>query len=75
MHFHHPSQLIVRQVKPEEIKAIVAHYADTGEPKKVFGTGFKIAGEKYVTIKADERSLYGKQVRNTPREPQPNHLD
>ncbi|KAG8530055.1 uncharacterized protein KY384_005537 [Bacidia gigantensis] len=48
-------------VSPDEIKAVVAHYADTTEPKKIFGSGFKVAGEKYVTLRADERSLYGKK--------------
>ena len=51
------------KVAPDEIKAVVAHYADSGETKKIFGTGFRIAGEKYVTLKADDRSLYGKKVR------------
>lgn len=40
----------------------MAHYADNSEPRKIFGSGFKIGGEKYVTIRADERSLYGKKV-------------
>lgn len=51
------------QLKPDEISAIVSHYADKDDPKKVFGTGFRIAGEKYLTLKADDRSLYGKKVR------------
>ena len=45
------------------MSTIVANYKDTAEPKKIFGTGIHIAGDKYVTIKADDRSLYGKKVR------------
>lgn len=41
---------------------MVASFNDTEEPKKIQGQGFEIAGIKYITIKADERSLYGKQV-------------
>jgi profilin len=44
------------------MQAIVANYKDTAEPKKIFGTGIHVAGDKYVTIKADDRSLYGKKV-------------
>lgn len=50
------------QVAPEEIKEVVASYADNGEPKKVQSSGFYVAGHRYVTIKADYRSLYGKKV-------------
>lgn len=32
------------------------------KPDSAFGEGFHVAKEKYVTIKADDRSLYGKQV-------------
>ena len=46
------------------MQAVVAAYKDTTDPKKVWGTGLYIAGEKYVTLKADDRSLYGKKVRN-----------
>ena len=48
------------------MQAIVAAYKDTADPKKVWGTGIHIAGEKYVTLKADDRSLYGKKVSNKP---------
>ena len=50
------------QVAPEEIKEVVNSYADKGEPKKVQSSGFHVAGHRYVTIKADDRSLYGKKV-------------
>jgi len=46
------------------MQAVVAAYKDTTDPKKVWGTGLYIAGEKYVTLKADDRSLYGKKVSN-----------
>ena len=46
------------------MQAVVAAYKDTTDPKKVWGTGLHIAGEKYVTLKADDRSLYGKKVSN-----------
>ena len=44
------------------MQAVVAAYKDTADPKNVWGTGLHIAGEKYVTLKADDRSLYGKKV-------------
>jgi hypothetical protein len=44
------------------MQAVVAAYKDTADPKKVWGTGLHIAGQKYVTLKADDRSLYGKKV-------------
>ena len=50
------------QVAPHEIKDVIAAYADTGDVKKVQASGFHIAGERYVCIKADGRSLYGKKV-------------
>lgn len=50
------------QVAPEEIKEVVNSYADKGEPKKVQSSGFHVAGHRYVTIKAEDRSLYGKKV-------------
>ena len=46
-------------VSPHEMGEIIACYKDSG---KAFGSGFHIAGTKYMTIKADDRSLYGKQV-------------
>jgi hypothetical protein len=46
------------------MQAVVAAYKDNTDPKKVWGTGLHIAGEKYITLKADDRSLYGKKVSN-----------
>ncbi|KAL8724078.1 MAG: hypothetical protein Q9181_006995 [Wetmoreana brouardii] len=48
-------------VAPAEIKAVVSSFADTSAVKKVQSEGFHIAGEKFVTLKSDERSLYGKK--------------
>jgi hypothetical protein len=49
------------------MKAIVEAYKDTTNPKKIWGTGLHVAKQKYVTLKADDRSLYGKLVRFHPR--------
>ncbi|KAI4206813.1 MAG: hypothetical protein LQ346_000875 [Caloplaca aetnensis] len=48
-------------VAPAEIKAVVTSFADTSDVKKVQSEGFHIAGEKFVTLKSDDRSLYGKK--------------
>jgi hypothetical protein len=53
------------QVTPAELQEIVGAYKDTSTPKKVQSTGLHIAGQKYIVIKADETSLYGKKVRQT----------
>lgn len=50
------------QLSPSEMKAIVNAYKDKNEPKAVQSTGIHIAGEKYVVLKADDTSLYGKKV-------------
>ncbi|MCJ1370938.1 profilin, required for normal timing of actin polymerization in response to thermal stress [Loxospora ochrophaea] len=50
-------------VKPEEIKEVVGAYKDTGDVKKVQSTGLHVAGDRYVVIRADDRSLYGKKGR------------
>ena len=49
------------QVEPSEIQSVVSSFEDK-QPKKIFGSGFKIAGEKYLTIHAEDRSVYGKKV-------------
>jgi len=48
-------------VKPEELKEIVGAYKDTGDPKKIQSAGLHVAGERFVVIRADERSIYGKK--------------
>ncbi|KAL2046675.1 hypothetical protein ABVK25_011647 [Lepraria finkii] len=50
------------KVEPAEVQDVLASYKQT-EPKKIFETGFKIAGDKYFTLKADDRSVYGKKGR------------
>ncbi len=49
-------------VTPAEMQEVVGAYKDTSQPKKVQATGLHIAGQKYIVIKADETSLYGKKV-------------
>jgi len=48
------------KVEPSEIQSVVASFEEK-QPKKIFGSGFKIAGEKYLTIHAEDRSVYGKK--------------
>jgi len=50
-------------VKPEEMKEIVASYSDKSDVKKVQSEGVHVGGHRYVVIKADDRSLYGKKGR------------
>jgi len=43
----------------------VAAYADKGDAngvKQVQSNGLHVAGERYVVLKADERSIYAKKV-------------
>ena len=49
-------------MKPEELKEIVSAYKDKADVKKIQSTGIHVAGERYVVIKADDRSIYGKKV-------------
>jgi len=51
------------KVSPQEIAEVVGAYKDTSTPKKVQSTGLHIAGEKYVVLRADETSLYGRKGR------------
>ena len=53
---------MVLQVAPTEMKDVVSAYTDSKDVKSVQSNGFHIAGNRYVTIKADDRSLYGKKV-------------
>lgn len=48
-------------VSPAEIKEVIASYTDTTDVKKIQSGGFRVAGEKYMTIKADEKSVYGRK--------------
>lgn len=51
------------QPSGEELKALATHYK-RADKNEIYGTGFHVAGTKYVTIKAVDRSLYGKQARH-----------
>jgi len=47
------------------MQAVVAAYKDPGNKegvKKVQSEGLHIAGERFVVLKADDRSVYGKKV-------------
>jgi len=44
--------------KPEELKEMVHAFKDNS---KVFANGMHVCGEKYVVIKAEGRSLYGRK--------------
>ena len=48
---------------PGEIKEIIAAYNDKAEVKAVQSNGLHVGGERFVVLKADERSLYGRKVR------------
>jgi profilin len=52
-------------ITPTEMQTVVGAFKDTGNPKKVQMEGIHIAGQKYFVLKADEGSIYGKQVRYT----------
>jgi hypothetical protein len=41
---------------------VVASFNDKSDVKKVQQNGIHIAGQKYFVIKADDESIYGKQV-------------
>lgn len=45
------------------MKEIVAAYNDKGDVKAVQSKGLHVANDKYVVLKADDRSLYGRKVR------------
>jgi len=50
-------------VAPAEIKEVIEAYNDKADVKKCQSNGLHIAGERYVVLKADDRSLYGKKGR------------
>lgn len=54
---------MILQVSPQEMAEVVAAFKDTADVKKVQSTGLHVAGEKFIVLKADDRSLYGKKVR------------
>ncbi|TKA32008.1 hypothetical protein B0A50_01254 [Salinomyces thailandicus] len=52
-------------VSPQEMQEIVTAYKDKGSEgvKQVQSTGLHVAGERFVVLKADDRSIYGKKGR------------
>ena len=48
------------------MQAIAGAYKDSAEPKTIQSTGMHVAAEKYIVLKADDRSLYGKKVSENP---------
>ena len=44
------------------MQEVVAAYKDSGDVKQVQSNGLHIAGERFIVIKADDRSIYGKKV-------------
>ncbi|KAK3724125.1 profilin, required for normal timing of actin polymerization in response to thermal stress [Vermiconidia calcicola] len=57
-------------VTPKEMQEVVTAYKDKGTEgvKQVQSTGLHIAGERFVVIKADDRSMYGKKDETQGRE-------
>lgn len=55
-------------VSPQEMQAVVAAYKDPGTDgvKQVQSSGLHVAGERFVVLKADDRSIYGKKVSTHP---------
>ncbi|KAK3679136.1 profilin, required for normal timing of actin polymerization in response to thermal stress [Recurvomyces mirabilis] len=53
------------KVSPKEMEEVVAAYKDPGKDgvKSVQSSGLHIAGERFVVLKADDRSIYGKKGR------------
>lgn len=45
------------------MKEVVAAYNDKSDVKQVQSSGLHIAGEKFIVLKSDDRSIYGKKVR------------
>ena len=45
-------------IKPEEAKKIVSAF---GDPSGALSSGLFLQGDKYMTLKADNRSVYGKK--------------
>ena len=48
------------QVEASETKNLVAGFT---KPETIIEGGFHVAKVKYITLRADDRSIYGKQVR------------
>ncbi|KAG0637441.1 profilin [Tuber brumale] len=48
-------------VKPEEIKVLATAFGDGTKVPELPSPGFHIGGAKYITIKCEEKKIYGKQ--------------
>ncbi|KAI9890124.1 MAG: profilin, required for normal timing of actin polymerization in response to thermal stress [Vezdaea aestivalis] len=48
-------------ITPSELQTVIASFTDDSPIKKIQGEGFHIDGEKLMTLKADDRSVYGKK--------------
>ncbi|CAK3825491.1 Hypothetical predicted protein [Lecanosticta acicola] len=48
-------------VTPQEMQEVVNAYKDKADVKQIQSTGIHIAGERYVVLKAEENSIYGKK--------------
>ncbi|KAJ5813031.1 hypothetical protein N7447_010054, partial [Penicillium robsamsonii] len=46
------------KTKPEDIQSLVQGYNDAGS---IFASGFWFDGQKYMSIKANDRSIYGRK--------------
>ncbi|KAJ5885463.1 hypothetical protein N7495_009973 [Penicillium taxi] len=46
------------ELSQDDINSLIKAFT---KPDDAFATGFSVGGEKFVTIKADARSLYGKK--------------
>ncbi|KAI9803111.1 MAG: profilin, required for normal timing of actin polymerization in response to thermal stress [Piccolia ochrophora] len=56
--------MVSSKVAPTEIKEVITAFQDKGDSngvKAVQSNGLHVAGERFVVIKADERSLYGRK--------------
>ncbi len=48
------------------MQAIVAAFADKSDVKAVQSNGFHVGNERFVVLKSDDRSLYGRKVSSLP---------
>ena len=48
------------------MKELVTAYKAKADVKQVQSSGLHVGGERYVVLKADDRSLYGKKVHTSP---------
>ncbi|RPA96419.1 profilin [Choiromyces venosus 120613-1] len=51
------------KIEPAEMQALIAAYQSQDKMNELASTGFHIDGTKYFTIKSEDRSIYGKQLK------------